>query len=73
MCAVVSNFSNQNHTNSGVPNLKNWGVIFYVSQFGAFSMKEFFGSMLPTAYERLTLGIGGFLGWVWGFELLGSS
>lgn len=36
-------------------------------------MKEFFGSMLPTAYERLTLGIGGFLGWVWGFELLGSS
>ena len=30
-------------------------------------MKEFFGSMLPTAYERLTLGIGGVIGWVWGF------
>ena len=36
-------------------------------------MKEFFGSMLPTAYERLMLGIGGFLGWVWGFELLEIS
>lgn len=31
-------------------------------------MKEFFSSMLPTVYERLTLGIGGFIGWLWAFS-----